>query len=463
MPLALTQEEFIRRSIEINGPYHYDYSKVQYENMNTKIIIHCNIHGIDFEQSGNMHIYQKGGCPICARESTINSKIKGKDYYINLIIEKYGDLYDFSNVPENATKKQKIDVICKTCGEIIKTTFASLILKPRCPVCFPRKNTYVVSNIEEFKNYCNEVHNYKYDYSKVEYVNNRTHVLVGCSAHNLEWLVSPHSHMKGAGCRECANESISKKLMRSFDDYLTLFKNAHGDIFDFSKSDYKGSKDPILVICENGHEWWVAPQKLANGAKCSYCLGRHKTREEFIEQSNIENNFRYTYENVVYVNNHTKVSVTCPLHGDFLVTPMNHMKKGQPRGCPVCSSSRGELAVQKVLQDMNLNFTPQFWFADCRNINPLPFDFAVLDDDKTVIFLLEFNGEQHFSEVCFGGISRERAEENLKNVQFRDKIKKDYCQKNGIPLLCIHYSYINNIPAIIKSFIRSLDDYLEPL
>ena len=463
MPLALTQEEFIRRSIEINGPDHYDYSKVIYKNVNSNVIIHCNIHDIDFEQSGNMHLYQKGGCPICAREATINSKIKGKDYYINLIIEKYGDLYDFSNVPNNAIKKQKIEVICKSCGELIKTTFESLILRHRCPICFPRKNTYIVSNLEEFKNICNTIHDYKYDYSKVEYVNNYTHVLVGCSAHNLEWSVQANSHMKGARCRECANESISKKLRRSFDDYLIIFKNVHGDIFDFSRSDYKGSKEPILVICEKGHEWWVAPQKLADGAKCSYCLGRHKTREEFIKQSNIENNFRYTYDNVVYVNNHTKVSVTCPIHGDFLVTPMNHMKKGQPRGCPSCQHSRGELAVRKVLQNMNLKFTPEFWFSDCKNINPLPFDFAIFNADKSIKFLCEMQGQQHYTPVCFGGISKERAEENFIRTQLTDSIKKDYCQKNGIPLLCIHYSDINNIPTIIKSFIRSLDDYLEPL
>lgn len=463
MPNRLPQEEFIRRSIEINGQDHYDYSKVVYKNMNTAVIIHCNIHNIDFEQTGNMHLYQQGGCPMCARQATINSKLKGKEYYVNMILEKYGDLYDFSDVMDNVTKIEKILVTCKTCGEKIQTSFESLLLRHCCKTCFPKTKTYDVNNLEDFINYCNHIHNHKYDYSKVEYVNNYTHVLVGCSAHNLEWRVLPNSHMRGNGCRECANEAISKKLRRSFDDYLIMFKNVHGDIFDFSKSEYKGSKEPILVICEKGHEWWVAPQKLVDGAKCSYCLGRHKTREEFIEQSNIENNFKYTYENVVYINNHTKVSVTCPIHGDFLVTPMNHAKKGQPRGCPACSRSRGELAVLKVLQNLNCKFKPQFWFHDCRNINPLPFDFAVLNEDESVKCLLEFQGSQHFEYVCFGGISKERAEENLKVVQMRDLIKKEYCQKNGIPLLCIHYSDINNIPKILLQFMRSLDDLLEAL
>lgn len=35
MPNRLTQEEFVRRAIEINGPDHYDYSKVVYKNITT--------------------------------------------------------------------------------------------------------------------------------------------------------------------------------------------------------------------------------------------------------------------------------------------------------------------------------------------------------------------------------------------------------------------------------------------
>lgn len=60
-------------------------------------------------------------------------------------------------------------------------------------------------------------------------------------------------------------------------------------------------------------------------------------------------------------------------------------------------------------------------------------------------------------------MSEEKALENFKNVQLRDKIKFDYCFTNQIPLLLIRYSDKKNIEIILSQFIRSLDDLLESL
>ncbi len=42
---------------------------------------------------------------------------------------------------------------------------------------------------------------------------------------------------------------------------------------------------------------------------------------------------------------------------------------------------------------------------------------------------IEYDGEQHFMPVCFGGISKERAEYNLKIVKRRDKLKNKKMKK----------------------------------
>ena len=44
---------------------------------------------------------------------------------------------------------------------------------------------------------------------------------------------------------------------------------------------------------------------------------------------------KYDYSKVKYVNQRTKVVITCPIHGDFEQTPKNHMN-GQ--GCPKCGA-----------------------------------------------------------------------------------------------------------------------------
>lgn len=455
MPNKLTREEFIKRSVEINGTEHYDYSKVDYVNVNTKVNIHCNIHDLDFLQSPNMHLYQKGGCPKCAIESSTRYKTKGKEYYIKRIVEKRGDIFDFSNAPENSTKSVKFEVVCKKCGNKFISTFSSLLINKCCRNCFPAQ-IGVVKTKEEFIDFCNNIFNFKYDYSKVEYKNNYTKVIVRCPIHDFEFSILPNSHMKQCGCKKCAIETVSKKLSRDINYFLEKFKNVHDDgEFDYSKSEYKGSHVPILIKCKNGHEFWQSPDKHAKGGKCCHCLGRHVTTEDFILKSNIENGYRYTYDNVVYVNNWTKVSVTCPKHGDFEVTPMNHCKKGEPRGCPRCKDSRGELSISIILKKLGIAYKPQYTFDDCKNVNKLPFDFGVLNDDGSLKFLIEMQGHQHYTPVCFGGVSKEKAQENFQETLFRDAIKKEYCEKNQIKILYISYKQLDEIESILSEYLKS--------
>lgn len=60
---------------------------------------------------------------------------------------------------------------------------------------------------------------------------------------------------------------------------------------------------------------------------------RQKRYLEFVKKANIEHNGKYDYSHFVFVNNTTKGYITCPIHGDFLQTPKNHLN-GQ--GCPIC-------------------------------------------------------------------------------------------------------------------------------
>jgi hypothetical protein len=57
------------------------------------------------------------------------------------------------------------------------------------------------------------------------------------------------------------------------------------------------------------------------------------TREEFIKISKETHNNFYNYDNVIYINNITKVEIICPTHGNFKQIPKDH-KKG--RGCWEC-------------------------------------------------------------------------------------------------------------------------------
>lgn len=62
-------------------------------------------------------------------------------------------------------------------------------------------------------------------------------------------------------------------------------------------------------------------------------MTRKLTKFDFIKRASDIHNDVYSYLNVKYINNSTKILITCPIHGDFLKTPANHLN-GQ--GCPKC-------------------------------------------------------------------------------------------------------------------------------
>lgn len=64
--VKLTQEEWIQKAKSIHGD-KYDYSKVNYVNSKTKVEIICNIHKESFYQLPTDHINKHCGCPKCSK------------------------------------------------------------------------------------------------------------------------------------------------------------------------------------------------------------------------------------------------------------------------------------------------------------------------------------------------------------------------------------------------------------
>jgi uncharacterized protein YukJ len=78
----LPTKKFIERAIKIHNNI-YDYSKTNYINNYTNIIIICKKHG-EFEQQPKTHIYQKSGCPKCKKLKQLN--YLGQAYDLFLLI-----------------------------------------------------------------------------------------------------------------------------------------------------------------------------------------------------------------------------------------------------------------------------------------------------------------------------------------------------------------------------------------
>ena len=184
------------------------------------------------------------------------------------------------------------------------------------------------------------------------------------------------------------------------------------------------------------------------GSGCPKCIGRYKTTEEFIENSLKKHGDLYDYSASIYTNYKTKVDIICKKHGIFKQIPNEHIRGS---GCPNCRKSRGELEIRKLLKFNNIDFKSQYYFSNLQYINLLYFDFAILNNNKLVC-LIEYNGQQHykFVKVMY------KSEEEFLIAQFRDKLKKEYCEDNNIDLFIINYNdkiadKLNKILSVINS------------
>lgn len=77
-------------------------------------------------------------------------------------------------------------------------------------------------------------------------------------------------------------------------------------------------------------------------------MRKRLTKEEYTSKCCIIHNNFYSYDNLIYVNDSTKVTITCPLHGDFMQHACNHAKG---HGCPECKRHKTHLNKIK-----NLNY-----------------------------------------------------------------------------------------------------------
>ena len=92
------------------------------------------------------------------------------------------------------------------------------------------------------------VHGNKYDYSKVEYVNNYTKVCIVCPVHGEFWQI-PNNHLHGKGCIKCRFEDTGNSCRYNTEDFIKSAKRVHGDKYDYSLVEYTNAQSLIDIVC----------------------------------------------------------------------------------------------------------------------------------------------------------------------------------------------------------------------
>ena len=214
---------------------------------------------------------------------------------------------------------------------------------------------------EEFIKDARKVHGDEYDYTKVDYVNNRTKVCIICPEHGEFWQ-RPSDHTQGAGCPKCKGDKTHERLASNKEDFIKKGNEKHHDKYNYSKVNYVNRKTKVCIICpEHGHgKFYQKPNSHLNGHGCPKCANEAKgeycrlSKEYFIKKANEIHKGKYDYSKVYYVNNNTKVCIICHKHGEFWQRPADH-KRGI--ACPKCKgedlAERYRLSKEEFIKKAN--------------------------------------------------------------------------------------------------------------
>ena len=170
--------------------------------------------------------------------------------------------YDYSLV-DYVNNSTKVKILCPIHG-LFEQAPNNHLKNQGCPKCGVISRTKTRSKpIKTFIHEANLTHSNKFDYSLVNYSNNKLDVKIICPIHGI-FEQNPAVHLKGFGCIKCSN------IIKS--------NNMSGNA------------------------------------------------EDFINEANLIHQNKYCYDNVKYDKNYIKVKIICPEHGDFTQSPNSHLK-----------------------------------------------------------------------------------------------------------------------------------------
>ena len=190
-----------------------------------------------------------------------------------------------------------------------------------------------LSNKEEFVEKARKVHGDRYDYSKVDYVNNHTKVCIICREHGEFWQ-RPSKHLSGQGCPKCSGTFHSNT-----DEFVEKSKKIHGDRYDYSKVEYVNNRVKVRLLCREHGEFTVTPHNHLKGRGCPICanetrrLKKIKSTEGFIDDAKLVHGDKYNYSKTLYTKAREEVTIICPKHGEFRQRADAHL---YGNGCPIC-------------------------------------------------------------------------------------------------------------------------------
>lgn len=221
---------------------------------------------------------------------------------------------------------------------------------------------------------------------------------------------------------------------------IDLTNKRFGRLVVIQRAKNQGGHTRWLCQCDCGKKLTVISQSLREGrSKSCGCLRKELFSKKYAidEVGNKYGKLTVVRKAKSFDGEGARWLCKCVCGNEIIVLGKS-LRSGNTESCGCISYSKGENKIIELLNENNINYLYQFSFQDLVGVNKgkLRFDFAIINDNSEVEYLIEFQGRQHFDEN-----SIYYTKENI----IHDKTKQQYCIENNIPLIIIPYTEYNNL------------------
>ena len=246
-----------------------------------------------------------------------------------------------------------------------------------------------------------------------------------------EYKVRPNSFKSGCRCPICSGNCP----IQAEKEFKELVEQEGYKLI----SEYIDTKTKVKIKCNKGHEYKVIPNDFKNGNRCPICPSKYsiQAKEQFLGLIESEG-----YELIdEYKGSHIKVDLRCDKGHGYKVKP-SEFKRGSR--CPICFESRSQKEIN-ILNYVKSIIDEEVISRDrTQIINPSTGNYLELD-----IWIPELN-----KAIEFNGTYWHSGEYSM----YKDGIKREYCDANGIDLMVIdELEYDNGLELCLNE----IDNFLE--
>lgn len=169
-----------------------------------------------------------------------------KEQFVEKARRIHGDKYTYENVVYTHSQ-DKVSITCPTHGDFI-TTPAIHTMGSGCKECSKKTTGEKLRvSLGDFLKAAKVKHGDRYDYSLITEENYKgvsKKVEIICREHG-KFFQTGALHLSGAtSCKSCIGK------IHNIESFLKACKRVHGDLYDYSKVDFKSTKKNVDIICK---------------------------------------------------------------------------------------------------------------------------------------------------------------------------------------------------------------------